>query len=444
MLRTIRIEDIVITPDRQRQEHPPEAAVELAESIRTKGLLHAPVLRLDSDTGRWVLVAGERRIRAMADVIDLGGTFQYDLATYPDEDGCIPFTSIGELDPVEAEEVELEENIQRENLTWQERAAATARILKLKSILAERRGEAAPTLADLTNVVQGSNLPSDDRGPATMATRQQLVVANYLDNPEVQKAPTLREAYKLVGKLETRAKREALAAKVGRVQTKTRHVILNQNAAEYLRGYSPESFDVILSDPPYGMGADTFGDSGGMTEGAHFYADDYESWSDLMNEVIPETFRITKPDAHMYLFCDFDRFHDLKERCERRGWKVFRTPLIWSKPHGARAPWPNKGPQRKYECILFAVKGEKKVTVMKGDVLEFGPDPQMDHPAQKPVALFRELLSRSVNPGDAVLDFCAGSGPIIPAGHELQCTVTALEIAPAAYAMCLERLEKLA
>jgi len=37
-----------------------------------------------------------------------------------------------------------------------------------------------------------------------------------------------------------------------------------------------EVFDVILTDPPYGMGADEFGDSGGLTEGAHAYKDDEE------------------------------------------------------------------------------------------------------------------------------------------------------------------------
>ena len=35
-----------------------------------------------------------------------------------------------------------------------------------------------------------------------------------------------------------------------------------------------------------------------------------------------------------------------------------------------RAPWPDSGPQRKYETLLYAVKGKRPVLKMAGDVLE--------------------------------------------------------------------------
>lgn len=89
------------------------------------------------------------------------------------------------------------------------------------------------------------------------------------------------------------------------------------------------------------------------------------------------------------------------------------------------------------------MKGDKKVTKIYGDVITANADPQMDHPAQKPVALYEDLLKRSVNPGEQVLDFCAGSGPIFPAAHAFQCAATGVEADPAAFAMCLERLKEL-
>ena len=44
-------------------------------------------------------------------------------------------------------------------------------------------------------------------------------------------------------------------------------------------------------------------------------------------------------------------------------------------------------------------------------VLEFSnADRDVDHPTQKPVALYEYLILTYTNPGDTVLDFCAGSG----------------------------------
>jgi site-specific DNA-methyltransferase (adenine-specific) len=44
-------------------------------------------------------------------------------------------------------------------------------------------------------------------------------------------------------------------------------------------------------------------------------------------------------------------------------------------------------------------------------VFEFAnPNNDLDHPTQKPVALYEYLIKTYTNPGDTVLDFCAGSG----------------------------------
>ena len=67
----------------------------------------------------------------------------------------------------------------------------------------------------------------------------------------------------------------------------------------------------------------------------------------------------------------------------------------------------------------------------------------MGHGAQKPVALFQNLLQRSVKPGDRVLDSFAGSGPLLEADANCQCYSVLLEAVPAYYGMCLKRAERL-
>jgi DNA modification methylase len=204
-------------------------------------------------------------------------------------------------------------------------------------------------------------------------------------------------------------------------------------------------FDVICTDPPYGMGADEFGDGGGRTggsDGAHFYVDGKEWWADYGSQVESTISCIAKSSAHLYLFCDIDRFFYLRDLFSKH-WAVFRTPLIWFKPAAFRAPWPDKGPQRKYECILYAVRGELKSTILAGDVITQGPDENLGHPAQKPVALIQELLRRSVRPGMAVLDPFCGSGPVFEAGHALSAIVTGVEQDAVACGIAAGRLAKL-
>jgi len=191
------------------------------------------------------------------------------------------------------------------------------------------------------------------------------------------------------------------------------------------------------------MGADEFGDSGGLAAGAHGYVDDEANAIKCYEALASHGFRVAKPQAHLYAFCDLDMFGRLKFLFMNEGWWVFRTPLVWHKPSAMRAPWPENGPQRKYECCLYAVKGKRKVTKMAPDLFAFNPDSNLGHAAQKPVALFEELLKRSVQPGDSVLDPFCGSGPIFPAAHGLKCRATGVEIDTASYGIAVKRIEAL-
>lgn len=431
MTSFIEIGRVKIPPNRQRKAFAEAELSELRESIEANGLLQAIVLRVVGSD--YMLVAGERRLRTITDLLELGGQFKHNNQTvFP---GLIPYTTLGDLPELEAREAEFEENDRRVNLTWQERADATKELMELRQMRAVRDGTALPTVATIAEERQGSAQGND-----FMKTRHELMVADHLADPDVAKATSLKEAVKVLKKKEQAKRNEQLAESVGRTFQSSSHVLRNENSSVYIRGYMPESFDIILTDPPYGMGADEFGDSGGKAQGAHFYADSYKTWQGIMSWFPGESFRVSKLDAHAYVFCDPDRFPELKILMSAAGWKVFRTPLIWYKPSAYRAPWPDQGPQRKYEFILYAVKGNRKVNHLAGDVLEYQPDENLGHMAQKPVALYLDLLKRSARPGDTVLDPFAGTGPVIPAAHQLLCTAIALEQDPTAYGIACKRL----
>jgi len=434
MVQFLLLSDIEIAPNRQRRNFNLADLNDLGDSISRLGLMHPIVIR--KVDGKPTLVAGERRFRAISDLYDLGGTFTY--AGEPVEYGCVPCTDLGELHPLAAMEAELEENIRRVDLTWQERAAATAALMDFRKAQAAQDNWPAPTTATIAEEVRGSK-----EGAAHESTRRELILAKHLNDPAVKSAKTLDEAFKALKKREDVARNVQLAESVGRVFSISQHQAHNADSREWLAAYAGPLFDVVVTDPPYGMGADEFGDSGGMADGAHFYEDSAKTVCEIMSWLPDELHRLTKPDAHVYIFCDIDWFPIWKGRMTDAGWKVFRTPLIWHKPAAFRAPWPEHGPQRKYEVLLYAIKGDRRVNKLYPDVISCPADSNLGHPAQKPVALYEDLLRRSARPGDTVLDPFSGSGPIFPAANALMCTAVGVEMDVAAYALGVKRITEL-
>lgn len=433
-MRQTLISQIEIADNRQRQEFEPNALQELKNSIEDGGLQNAPVLRTVGS--RLVLVSGERRLRAISEIFDLGGSFKYDGAIFTA--GSVPYTLLGDLDELAAEEAELDENFRRKDLTWQEHAAALGRLHRLRQAQSVASGGPVHTVADTALEISGR---SD--GSFQDNVRKELIVARNLENTAISKAKNVDEAFKILKRQETQKANVELAAKVGLTFTASQHTLLHVDCLSFMQA-TDLRFDVICTDPPYGMGADEFGDAGGKLTGIeHHYKDDYESWQVLMRAWCPLSYRVAKPAAHAYVFCDFDRFHELKQLMQSAGWYVFRTPLIVHKQNSGRVPLPDRGPRRQYELVLYAIKGDRTVNLIAPDVLSCPADDNLSHGAQKPVAVFQNLLHRSVRPGDLVADFFAGTGPIFPAAHALQCTVVATEKTAEYFAISYQRLENL-
>jgi site-specific DNA-methyltransferase (adenine-specific) len=64
------------------------------------------------------------------------------------------------------------------------------------------------------------------------------------------------------------------------------------------------------------------------------------------------------------------------------------------------------------------------------------------HPTQKPVALYKWLLSRYAKPGDRILDTHGGSGSICIACHDLGFDLTWMELDADYYKAACERYQR--
>lgn len=457
------IENIIILADRQRRQFEPSALMELVQSIHDRGLMHPPVLR-QTDRGL-ILVAGERRLKAIQEhweLFDEG--VRCDGKQFPV--GRVPYTMLGELSDLEAEEAELDENIRRQDLTMQERCAAVARLHALRQKQQQQRlneylaGMAARGFVPVPETVAAlqtysvADTAQELRGKSTAgaleSTKKEIIIGNNLDNPEVAKAKSVDEAFKILKRAEEQRRLQQLGEEVAKTFTALVHTLVQADCIPWMRDYVADPanprFDVILTDPPYGMGADKFGDSAGKFDAfAHDYDDSLEAWTALMVEWTRLSWAITADSAHAYVFCDIDRFHQLKHLMELNGWYVFRTPLtVFKTGNSGRVPLPDRGPRRATEWCLYAIKGNRTCNRIMPDCIPCGSDTDgAGHGAQKPVALYRDLLTRSVRPGDRVLDTFAGTGTIFPAAHEERVVAVGVEKDPAYFALAYERLQQL-
>lgn len=135
----IETEKITPTKYQPRKEFGDKALLELSQSIRTHGVLQPLIVRQQGEG--YLLIAGERRLRA-AMLAEL------------DRVPCI----ITERDEKSCAEISLIENIQRQNLSFFEEAAALRRLIDEFSLtqaqLAERLGKTQSSIANKLRILK--------------------------------------------------------------------------------------------------------------------------------------------------------------------------------------------------------------------------------------------------------------------------------------------------
>jgi site-specific DNA-methyltransferase (adenine-specific) len=410
MPQYIHLDRITIGP-RQRKRIEASPLSELEESIRQRGLIHPPTYReIDGESGTiWQLIVGERRTTAMKKLHEKGVQFYHDGELVPR--GQIPILTLQvTLTRADLKQVEFDENKIREPLPWQDEAEALAEIHRL-------RLDENPTQSRLATAQQliDDKVVETNTSAHALAQRIQRATAitENLSNPTIAKARNETEAYNLILKTEE----EKINASIANRRLASAGGIPDVNirlgdCTTVLPELGAGIADLILADPPFGIGAD----SGGFRQRTvqhHNYEDTPEEARRIAQTIITEGFRVAKPMANLWLFTDIDMFMSLRDMCKAAGWTPFRTPVIWRKSASeGMAPWQGKGPRRTYELLIYATKGQRGLHQSPVDVLDFNRVSRSErtHGAEKPVDLLRHLIECSTLPGDFVLDPCCGSG----------------------------------
>lgn len=383
--------DHIVVPDRFRQEE--GDIVELAESIKKYGLLQPIVI--DSE-GK--LVAGARRLAA----VKLLGVTE------------IEYRQKGRLTEIERRSMEVEENIRRKQFTWQEEVRAKQ---ELHRLMQETHGHAVKGHA--RHGAWGVRETAEMLGEGVGNVSEDLQLAQAMEEfPEITEHGSKREAMRKLRKVKELALLTELAVREGTplpggLSEETLWEIVVADCLTYMKTLPADSFDLCITDPPYGIDIDAgFAPS---SRQAIMFPDAPEDFQ-LTIGMLAEVHRILKDGSHCYVFCDAARVESLVTAARGMGWTARQVPLIWVKEGGGFTDFHMRF-MPMYETIVFLAKGERyrPLTEESADVFIINREFHKVHPTQKPLELIEHFVELSSVPGERVLDPFCGSGTTLVA-----------------------------
>lgn len=374
------ISDIYINRDK-RQRRELSGIQELAWSLSTIGQINPITVTREGE-----LIAGERRLTAAQ---SLGWTH-------------INVQFMEDLDEHTRQLVELEENVRRVDLPWQDQCRAVETYHKLRS-----QDDASWTMEKTASAL----------GTVSSKISERLSVAAALraDNARVTEAPKYSVARGIVQRENERARtsaKEVAAAAVAEAvgieaAPAPEAPLLNTDFNEWVLTYVGPKFNFIHCDFPYGVNADTHNQGaaaafGGYADGEDVYWKLLQSLADGMQSVVAES-------AHLMFWFSMEFYQPTIECLSGMGWDVQRFPLIWHKSDNIGIlPDPSRGPRRIYETCLIASRGDRKIIRAVSNVVSH-PTTKTIHMSEKPIGMLTKFMEMFVDQHSSVLDPTAGS-----------------------------------
>ena len=213
-----------------------------------------------------------------------------------------------------------------------------------------------------------------------------------------------------------------------------------RDAVDWLRDVSPESVDLVITDPAY-ESLEKHRAVGTTTRLKHSKASSNDWFKIFPNarfgELFAEFYRVLRPDTHFYLLCDAETMFVAKPEAEKAGFKFWK-PVVWDKctigmGYHYRA---------RYELILFFEKGKRRLNDLGVADIIVEPRIHRGYPAEKPVKVSEVLINQSSQPGDVVADPFMGSGSVGVAAVKLQRRFLGTDLNPGAVRLSADRLKE--
>lgn len=226
--------------------------------------------------------------------------------------------------------------------------------------------------------------------------------------------------------------------------------ILQGDALKVLGTFAPNTFDAVITDPPYASGGRTQAEKNKSTARKYSSmgenapppfdgdAKDQRSWTRWAAEWLYEARKVCKSGAPVCMFIDWRQLPAATDALQWAGW-IWRGTAVWDKGNSR----PQKGRFRQQaEYIVWGSNGDmpisRPVPCLPG-VFKYGNPQSRIHLTEKPLQLMRDIV-KITEPGGHILDPFAGSGTTVLAAVQEGYTATGIEVTDTYAELARERI----
>lgn len=384
-IQTVDVSRISVPDDRFR---PVSKKVEdIALSILKYGQLQPIIISTD-----YILVDGGHRLEAV-------------------KRNCQPTVLAvfaNDVDPLYMREVELEANIQRQEMSWLEKANA---LTKLHNMKLERN----PNTTQLQTAVAA--------GESSQRTVSQAIQISKMAElfPEIAGAKSMNQALSIAKAKAKGVLRVEEVKSDPEIYASIEDRLIHGDSVEVIKTIPNESFRAIITDPPFGINYDDR--KAGTVGSATDYEDGEESYERLLT-MAPDLFRVLKKDGWLVWFFGISWYERCKTVFREAGFIVDEIPVIWDRSQGRSfTTRPDRYFARAYDVALHCLKGDPQMVLRnKPNIIRVEPvaTSERETLVERPVELYAELIRRLTVEGETVADFFAGSGSCLAAAAKLK------------------------
>ncbi len=409
-LTTIPLSSLTIE-DRSRLD--PGDLTTLVKSIKEKGIIQ-PLAVTPIEKGYRLLAGGRRAAACQA-----AGLTEVPVRVFDEQ-----------LSDLQVLEIELEENLLRKDLTFQESCFLKEKIHNLKVELhspAQTPGATPWTQQDTADLLEES--------PYTISA--DLKLARYIrENPNVAKCKNKADAIRTMHRNEELRIQSYIAQRAEaqpQVETGVLSVVKNYIVRDFFeaaRELPERSFDLIELDPPWGV--DYTAEAMTSSIDSRFQEIKEEDFPPFLDRTLGECARLLANDRWLLLWFGIKKHYTtVMDLLTKHGFRTYGVPAIWYKPGvSARPTQGDTALTSSFETFFYAAKGNPSLAHYHSNVFPYSPDPPnlRVHPTQKPVPLMIDILCTFCFPTSRILVPFLGSGNTLLAAHETRMKAVGFDI----------------